>query len=224
MVDKQLKAVYVGADIDVEPLKLEGITEFFFLDIQPDISYFARDFINELVAAMSSSGCELIVKEDNKLIFDSKKFTVTYFINTNIPKDIPKIKPLIGHYDILIVKGFDPHYSIVWNDDITFVGFKGTCYFREISLDEINNVTQKLHNNSEFRKRFKRFIYVKDDKSKIISKSWEQFMLNTPPSLEELWDNESITGFIKRQSIYAGFNFLERIFNLMELFKLRASI
>ena len=108
-----MKAVYIGAGIDIRPIKfLKHIKLFYYIDglpfsnfgiLQSNIimkngmdGYSNPRFISELDKNMTSINMKLINILDNIRIYSDGDQTVYYYTNTSIPEHYKKIKDAIG--------------------------------------------------------------------------------------------------------------------------------
>ena len=160
------KAIYIGAGIDISPIKfLKHIKIFYYIDglpfsnfgiLQSNIimkngmdGYSNPRFISELDTKMTSINMKLINILDNIRIYSDGDQTVYYYTNTSIPEHYTEIKDEIINFDTVIVAGHDP--NIIFMDatkkKLHFIGFEDTSYYNEnnniydnFNFNEIENI------------------------------------------------------------------------------------
>jgi len=120
-----MKAIYIGAGFDLEPIiAMKDTTEFVFVDSLPytefpDTSYetiaTCANFVERLQDKMNKNGfyaSQLLTNLSSKQYIDfrSKNNThhIRYYINTVFPRDVSTILYDLQTSQYLIVKGFNP--------------------------------------------------------------------------------------------------------------------
>ncbi|MDB4352229.1 hypothetical protein OAA60_02245 [Porticoccaceae bacterium] len=192
-----MKAVYIGAGIDIRPIKfLEHIKIFYYIDglpfsnfgiLQSNIimkngmdGYSNPRFISELDKNMTGINMKLINILDNIRIYSDGDQTVYYYTNTSIPEHYKKIKDAIINFDTLIVAGHDP--NIIFMDatkkKLHFIGFEGTSYYNENENeggpDTPNGIINKLH-IQEIINKFEKYTYINNDGTHCSFDDWNSY-------------------------------------------------
>ena len=137
-----------------------------------DINAFSRPhFIPELKDKASTLELKLVKEADNQLIFSNKHQIINYLINTSMPEHLDKI----NDYEYLIVRGHDPHNSILNNikTKLIFIGFADTSYHYE--PNEADGVVSRLHTEINFRKKFHHFIWFDENFKQHDFTCWNEF-------------------------------------------------
>ena len=187
-----MKAVYIGAGIDLRPLTvLTNIKEFYYLDGQPNSEFgtlksirpngtngFSRpNFIPMLDEEMKKNKMNLINIDNNLRVYSNGKQKVKYYTNTAIPGHYDIIKEDIKNFTTLIVAGHDPDSIILESshNKINFVGFENTSYYNESNsyIENYNSVIHRLHNGN-IENKFNQFSYYKQGKM-LYFNSWKDF-------------------------------------------------
>ena len=169
------RALYIGAGLDLRPLKhLQSINEFIYVDSRP-YSEFGREifinkkgentsydhtFISDLDDTMKTHKMNLCVVIDNKRVYSDGSKTIIYYVNTSIPEDIDIIKHELNTIDTLIIAGHDPHYELIerFKEPIHFIGFEDTYFDKDPTSDE-DELTHCLHRN-KYHTKFIDFSYM----------------------------------------------------------------
>ena len=183
------KAIYIGANTDIEPILLyKNIKEWILVDSQPFSEFgidrrkgFERNyFIPELLEVMEKNNftTSKYVK-DKYYIFTNNKTNqnIKYHINCGIPEEYNKIKDDIKDWDVLVNIGFDPD-KIILNEsnkikDLLFIGSNNCVYNHkniELTEEDKNTVVSLLNkldnNNSNNVNIFKNYEMIKKQEIK----------------------------------------------------------
>ena len=162
------KAIYIGANIDIEPILLyKNIKNWVLVDSQPFSEFgidrrkgFERNyFIPELLKVMEKNNFTISKHvKDKYFIFINNKTNqnIKYHINCGIPEEYNKIKDDIKDWDVLVNIGFDPD-KIILNEcnkekDLLFVGSKNCVYNHkniELTEEDMNTVVSSLNKNQK---------------------------------------------------------------------------
>jgi hypothetical protein len=191
-------AVYVGAGIDIRPIKfLKYIKTFYYFDGQPLSEFgtmqaqewkdgeltgkftdgFSRpDFIPELDKIMTSINMKLINKYQNLRIYSDGIQTIHYYTNTSIPENYEKIKNVIRNFDTLIVAGHDPDsiFLDATKNKIHFIGFDDTVYHYDNDIEEPNSIINRLH-IEEITNKFDKYTYINNNGIPTSFDDWKSF-------------------------------------------------
>ena len=183
------KAIYIGANTDIEPILLyKNIKEWILVDSQPISEFgidrrngFQRDyFIPELLEVMKNNNFSISKYVNDKYyIFNNNKTNqnIKYHINCAIPEEYNKIKDDIKDWDVLVNIGFDPD-KIILNEsnkikDLLFIGSNNCVYDHkniELTEENINTVVSLLNkldsNNSNNVNIFKNYEMIKKQEIK----------------------------------------------------------
>jgi len=195
-----MKAVYVGAGLDIRPLiDLSNIiNDFHYIDSLPfsihgtKCSYdenhkniFSRNwFLSELNNKLDKIEYKLQNSYDNLLIYENtiNNIKLYYHINTSIPEHIQRIQKYIQNFDYLIVAGHDPHMNIIFttNKKIDFIGYYRTSYSNPLEDNETiiyeYTVVEELYKNT-INKSFNSFTYIDEEHYLHKFNNWYEFVL-----------------------------------------------
>ena len=192
-----MKAVYIGAGIDIRPIKfLKHIKLFYYIDglpfsnfgiLQSNIimkngmdGYSNPRFISELDTKMTSINMKLINILDNIRIYSDGDQTVYYYTNTSIPEHYEKIKDEIMNFDTVIVAGYSPDCIFIDATKIKlhFIGFEETLYWKnndnEDDPDTQKTIINKLH-TEEIINKFEKYTYIYNDGTQLTFDDWNAF-------------------------------------------------
>ena len=181
-----MKAVYVGADIDIrradQLFRLE-CTDLICIDSKPynefgihkknkGNNYTRPDFPKNLKKTLMRNKFTLICEEENRLYYEKKGRRLTYIMNTSVPENLDTIQDAIEGFDVLINVGHHCHKAILdyTNKPIIFVGCDSTGYRNVVDFPD--SVLEKLYECQETRKRFASFVYFKWKVEHIYSDWW----------------------------------------------------
>lgn len=183
------KAIYIGANIDIEPILLyKNIKNWVLVDSQPFSEFgidrrkgFERNyFIPELLEVMEKNNFTISKHvKDKYFIFINNKTNqnIKYHINCGIPEEYNKIKDDIKDWDVLVNIGFDPD-KIILNEsnkikDLLFIGSNNCVYNHkniELTEEDKNTVVSLLNkldnNNSNNVNIFKNYEMIKKQEIK----------------------------------------------------------
>lgn len=183
------KAIYIGANIDIEPILLyKNIKNWVLVDSQPFSEFgidrrkgFERNyFIPELLEVMEKNNFTISKHvKDKYFIFINNKTNqnIKYHINCGIPEEYNKIKDDIKDWDVLVNIGFDPD-KIILNEsnkikDLLFIGSNNCVYNHkniELTEEDTNTVVSLLNkldnNNSNNVNIFKNYEMIKKQEIK----------------------------------------------------------
>lgn len=149
-----MKAVYIGAGLDLEPLDLP-IANFIFIDSQPFSEHgthaytesyeaitctkktrfrnlFSRPrFLKDLRAKMEEKGYNVINRTEDFMVFTNNIKKIKYYYSCSFPEFVEKgLLNELKTCDTIIACGHDPHSAIL--DYIkprpVFIGNNNTCY------------------------------------------------------------------------------------------------
>ena len=147
-----MKAVYIGAGLDLEPLDLP-IANFIFIDSQPFSEHgthaytteaitctkktrfrnlFSRPrFLMDLRAKMAEKGYNVINRTEDFMVFTNNIKKIKYYYSCSFPEFVEKgLLNELKTCDTIIACGHDPHSAIL--DYIkprpVFIGNNNTCY------------------------------------------------------------------------------------------------
>ena len=166
-----MKAVYIGAGLDLEPLDLP-MNEFIYIDSQPFSEFgtyaytesekktctkktrfrnlFSRpQFLNDLKAKMVEKGYHIINRTEDFIVFTNNTKKIKYYYSCSFPEFVEsRLLNELKTCDTIIACGYDPHPVIL--DYIKprpqFIGNSTTCYteFKEDSLCKVLNENPRL--------------------------------------------------------------------------------
>ena len=147
-----MKAVYIGAGLDLEPLDLP-INNFIYIDSQPFSEHgthayttetkictkktrfrnlFSRPrFLNDLRAKMTEKGYNVINRTEDFIVFTNNTKKIKYYYSCSFPEFVEDgLVNELKTCDTIIACGHDPHSAIL--DYIKprpqFIGNDNTCY------------------------------------------------------------------------------------------------
>ena len=152
------------------------------------------NFINELNIEMNekkfkldglSENLNIYKKNYNIKSYGNKKKQgkvcckkIHYYYNTPLPLFNHKIKNEIKNIKLIIVKGYDPDYSILRNIyRIDFLGHYETIYHKE-DIENKNSIINQLHINAHFRSKFNNFYYITKKNELKKFNRWDKFYNN----------------------------------------------
>ncbi len=192
-----MKAIYIGAGTDVEPVhRLENIAEFIYIDGQPNSEFgtklfgnimsngydgFSRPrFIPNLERNMEKIGMELRSVKRNLRIYSNGRQEVKYYTNTAIPDHYGILKEMLSDADTLIISAHDPDSIFLdgMKNKLHFIGFSNTYFGPE--SDNSNGIIARL-NRGEIKNKFSSFTYVWGDGMQAFG-DWRDFLkISTDP-------------------------------------------
>ena len=150
-----MKAVYVGAGVDLRPVNnFKNIKTFYYIDCQPfsefgvmrskewkggqwtgkfDNGFSRPNFIPRLDKTMTENNMKLVKIEDNVRTYTNGNQTIHYYTNTSMPEHYEDIKDVIKDFNVLIVAGHDPHgiFLDATKNIKQFIGYENTSYFND---------------------------------------------------------------------------------------------
>ena len=158
-----MKAIYLGAGIDIRPIKYcPDITHFYYIDGQPYSEYgilqstsinpdgtngYSRPlFLQSLDQRMDSIGMKLVSIDGNVRTYNNGIQTVSYLTNTENPTHYNKYKSIVNDFDVVIVSGHDPNSKFMdaTSKKCKFIGFEGTVYHYD-KLEDPASLITRLH-------------------------------------------------------------------------------
>ena len=153
------KAVYIGAGDDIKPLEYysDDIKEFILVDSLPLTEFgdgyigkkwYRKNFLPNLLKKMKESGFHLewhdILKKIYHFTKKKENVSVYYFYSFIFPEHlnydqeiVELLEKKIKDYDVLIVRGYDPHKKILEysKKEIDFIGALSTVYHEKGTID-----------------------------------------------------------------------------------------
>ena len=186
-----MNALYIGAGIDVKPIKyFDKIKTFNYIDSQPysefgliecidenGINLYSRpNFIDNFNSEISKIRFSFINTINNKIIYSNRRQVVNYYINIAIPELYNDVKTNIKNFDTLIVAGHDPDSIILnaTNNKIHFIGFEDTYYGKEDIPENPNSIVNRLNNN-QINDRFNKYSFVSNNNTITVFDNWLSF-------------------------------------------------
>jgi hypothetical protein len=121
-----------------------------------------------------------------KFINIARNIIIWYHFNTCLPDDTAETIKVIGSYDGIICKGYDPHRSIidllnVTDRTLVFRGYAGTVFgiYAKTSREDIeNNLFVRLSFDYQIRRKFKHFVFYNSYGNEQLFDTWEEFLEN----------------------------------------------
>lgn len=158
-----MKAIYLGAGIDIRPIKYcPDITHFYYIDGQPysefgvlQSTYINRDgtngysrplFLQRLDHSMDGIGMKLVSIDGNIRTYNNGIQTVSYLTNTANPTHYNNYKSIVNDFDVVIVAGHNPNSKFMdaTSKKCKFIGFEGTVYHPDAHEGSSSLIT-RLH-------------------------------------------------------------------------------
>jgi len=195
------KAVYVGAGWDVSPLSLDFVDTYWHIDSQPfsefgtstsyvnGINIYSRpNFTRFLDGEMTNKNMTFQKSErpNRRYTFQKRVYKygskiVNYLINTSFPEHWERMKNIegFGDFGVLVVKGYDPHHTI-----LDFCIPEGICWVGYISIspqsiknkDKYSLNTWLAEDKDGIRSRFSTFKLVDEQNNIHTFETWEQYI------------------------------------------------
>jgi hypothetical protein len=186
-----MSALYIGAGLDLDPLKLyKNIKEFHYVDSAPRSGHgymkryngypshlYRAKFIENLDNEMSKNNFRLLKILGDIRLYSNNSQKLWYHTNVSIPQDIDKIRGINFHK--LIVAGHDPHIDILnlTKNKLTFIGNTNTVYkYCKNEYEHDNQLTKQIHENENIRNIFESFEMFTNEGINKFNK-WEEFIL-----------------------------------------------
>ena len=164
-----MKAVYIGAGLDLEPLDLH-INHFIYIDSQPFSEHgtqaytesneaitctkktrfrnlFSRpQFLTKLEKQMNQKGYKIVKRTGDFIVFTNNTKKIKYYYSCSFPEFVEdELLNELKTCDTIIACGYNPHSIIL--DYIKprplFIGNNNTCY----QGDKENSLFKVLHEN-----------------------------------------------------------------------------
>ena len=185
------EAIYIGAGLDLQPIKLfKNLKKFHYIDSQPfsefgnkkyilsngQNAFYKPNFIRNLDFKMNKNYFKLIKNNNNIRIYSNNTQIIFYYINISIPENFNKIKNYIKNVDTIIIIEHDPHnifLNHIKNNNLIFIGNNNTFYKNNYN-DILNSTIYKI-NNTNFKNKFNYF-YLIFNKKIIKFKNWNKFL------------------------------------------------
>ena len=165
-----MKAVYIGAGLDLEPLDLP-MNDFIYIDSQPFSEHgatayttepivctkktrvrnlFSRPrFLNDLRAKLTEKGYNVINRTGDFIVFTNNTKKIKYYYSCSFPEFVEdNLLNELKTCDTIIACGHDPNVAVL--DYIKprpqFIGNNNTCYteFKEDSLFKFINDNPRI--------------------------------------------------------------------------------
>jgi hypothetical protein len=190
-MDKIRKTIYGGAGTDFTPLRfLQHTHQFIFIDSKPTSEFglipdnfsnsekkgfYHEEFIKDLDESAKKEGFSLHeVRGDLRIYYQEQRHQfVYYYTNVALPESFSgDVQDATEGWDTMIVKGHWPHECLLKtaakNQDLTFLGSHGTCYYLPKEEEDIHSVMSHTS-------KFKHFWYITPFDEIMYAKNWEIF-------------------------------------------------